>query len=192
MQLAKEAMDGIAKEKAWTEEAKKQREKKERQVKEREEWHRKNWEDKVKAAVGQSSPPSKAQADAQLPLARALISQPCTEPPPTAQQLSGLVQSFQEVNSDLAKKQQEWQAKEKAAATRKLTKKEKEEQWRWSMEDGTFKMLAGRQQLINRFKVIIDRHQKRQMMRNEIALGRAELDPRVHSKRYNREVAEIR
>ncbi len=146
----------------------------------------------MKAAVRQSSLLSKAQADAPPPLARAVISQPCTEPPPAAQQLAGLAQSFQEVDSDLAKKQQEWQAQEKADATRKLPKREKEEQWRWLMEDGAFKTLAGRQQLIVRFKVTIDRHQRRQRRRNEIVLGRADPDLRFYLKRYDREVAEIK
>ncbi len=75
---------------------------------------------------------------------------------------------------------------------RKLTKKEKEEQWRRLMEDGVFKMPAVRQQLVDRFKAIIDRHQRCQTMRNEIVLGCAAPDPRVHSKRYDRDVAEIR
>ncbi len=81
-------------------------------------------ENKVQAAVGQSPPPSMAQANALPPLTRALISKPPTEPipivqqlsgmahsfqepPPAAKQLSGKVQRFQEVDSDLAKKQQE-------------------------------------------------------------------------------------
>ncbi len=36
--------------------------------------------------------------------------------------------------------------------------------------------------VVDRFKVIINRHQKRQMRRNEIVLGRAEPDLRVQSK----------
>ncbi len=84
----------------------------------------------MQAAVRQSPLPSTVQADAPPPLARAPISKPLTELLPTVQQLSGKVQSFQEVDSDLAKKQQEWQAQKQAATTRKMTKKEKEEQFK--------------------------------------------------------------
>ncbi len=170
------------------------REKNERRAQVREAWHRKNWDEKVKAALGQSSP-GKAKADAPQSLARAPIGQPSTILLPAAKQLAGLAQSFQDEGfaaNDLARRQQEWQATETAAATRKLTKREKEEQWIQSMEEGSFKMLAGRQQLVDRFKVIIDRHRRCQVKRNEIVLGCAEPDPRVHLEHYDRKVAEIK
>ncbi len=103
-----------------------------------------------------------------------------------------MAQGFQEVDSDLAKKQQEWEARKKAAAKKKMTKKEKEEQWRQLMENGAFKMQAGKEQLINRFKATLDRHQRHQMRRNEILLGCTQPDPKVHSKLYDDHVAGIR
>ncbi len=83
------------------------------------------------------------------------------------------------------KKQQEMRAKEKAAASRKMMKAEKEEQFRWSIEDGAFKMQASKDQLIKCFKTILDRHRKRQTMRNEIMLGHAPRNVKVHSKHYD-------
>ncbi len=168
------------------EEVKWQREKKERQAQEREEWQKqkeqKKWDEAKKAADRQPSP-SKVQADARQSLARAPISQLSTELLPTAQQ--PFSESFQDegiATNDLARRQQEWQVQQMAAATRKMTKREKEEQWRQSTEQGAFKTIASRQQLINHFKVIIDRHQRCQMMRNEIMLGHAAPDPQVHLK----------
>ncbi len=84
------------------------------------------------------------------------------------------------------------QAKEKAAATRKMTKAEKEEQWRWSMEDGVFKMQAGKDQLIKCFKTILDRHRRCETMRNGIMLGHTPPNPNVCSKHYDKHTAEIR
>ncbi len=112
--------------------------------------------------------------------------------PPMAKSLSRMVQSFQEVDSDLAKKQQEMQAKEKAATGKKMSKKEKEEQFRQSMEDGAFKTWEGKDHLIKCFKTILDRHRKRETMRNRILLGSVPLNPKVHSKCYDQHTAEIR
>ncbi len=127
---------------------------------------------KMQAAVGQSPSLSKPKAAALLPLARAPISKLATELPPPAPQLAGPapsfqepppiaaqqagqaptfpkllltrpIQSFQEVDSGLAKKYEELQAKEKAAATRKLMRAEKEEQFRWAKDEGVFKMQEG-------------------------------------------------
>ncbi len=127
---------------------------------------------KMQAAVGQSPLLSKLKAAAPPPLARAPISKLATEPPPPAPQLAGPapsfqelppiaaqqagqeptfpkspltrpIQSFQEVDSDLARKQQEWQVQQKAAATRKLSRKEKEEQFRWAKDEGAFKTQEG-------------------------------------------------
>ncbi len=53
-------------------------------------------EKKVQTAVRQLPLPSKAKADAPPPLARALISNPSTEPLPAASQLAGHTLSFQE------------------------------------------------------------------------------------------------
>ncbi len=124
----------------------------------------------MKAALAESFLP-RVKADAQLPLARAPISQPCTELPPTAQQLSGSAQSFQDEDAtaaadDLARRQQEW-AKEKAAGMK--TKKEKEEQWRQSMEDRVFKKrkLADSSQLtISRLLWTETRDDRRKGMRS--------------------------
>ncbi len=90
------------------------------------------WDEAKKAADRQPSP-SKVQADAQQSLARAPINQLSTALPPAAQQLSGLAQSFQDegiATNDLARRQQEWQVQQTAAAMRKMTKREKEEHWR--------------------------------------------------------------
>ncbi len=54
---------------------------------------------------------------------------------------------------------------------RKMTKREKEEQWRQSMEQGAFKTIAGQKQLSDHFRVIMERHQKCQTKRNQIMLG---------------------
>ncbi len=94
--------------------------------------------------------------------------------------------------NDLARRQQEWQAKQMKEAMRKKTKREKEEQWRQSMEQGAFKTIAGKQQLIDHFRVIVDRHQRCQMKRNQIVLGREPPDLKVHSECYDREVAAIK
>ncbi len=162
---------------------------------EREERHRKSAEKKAQAAVRQSLPPSMVLADALPPLARAPISKPPTKLPPAAQQLAGQARSFQAANKiarDFTMKQQEWQAQKQAAATRKMMKTEKEEQWRRLMEDGAFKTQAGKEQLINRFKAILDKHKRCEMMRNEILLGHAQPDPRVCSKCYDDHMAGIR
>ncbi len=130
--MAREATDKIANEKAMMEEAKRQREKKDLQAMEREEWHRlnkqKKWDKTKKAATAVRQPsPSKAQANAQQPLARAPIGQPTPAQPPAAQLLSGLAWSFQDKGiaaNDLARRQQEWQVKQPEAAMRKMTKRE--------------------------------------------------------------------
>ncbi len=82
--------------------------------------------------------------------------------------------------------------KQAKAAMRKLNKREKEEQWRESVEQGAFKMKAGWQQLIDHFRVIMDRHRRHQMKRNQIQLGHVPLDPRVQSKHYDREMVVMR
>ncbi len=69
--------------------------------------------------------------------------------------------------------------------------KEKEEQFRWSMEDGAFKTWDGKNHLIKRFKTILDRHRKRQMARNQILLGNALPNEKDHSKCYNDHTAAI-
>ncbi len=51
---------------------------------------------KTHAAVGQSPSLSKQKAATPPSLTRAPISQPATKPPPTVQQLLGMVQAFQE------------------------------------------------------------------------------------------------
>ncbi len=147
-------------------------------MREREEWHRqkeqKKWDEvKAAAAIAQLSP-SKAQSEPQPTLARALISQPTPTLLPTCQQLSGLAQGFQDegiATNGLVSRQQEFQAKRAGAAMRKLTKREKEEQWRQSMEQGAFKTIAGRKQLIDSLSVLMERHQKRQTRSNQIVLG---------------------
>ncbi len=104
--------DKIADQKARGEEAKRQREKKDLQAREREEWHKqkeqKKWDEVKQAAIGQPSP-SKVQAKTWPSLARAPVGQPTPTPPPTAQQLAGLAQTFQDEDvtaNDLALRQQ--------------------------------------------------------------------------------------
>ncbi len=82
--------------------------------------------------------------------------------------------------------------KEKAAATRKLTRKEKEEQFRWSKDEGALKTQEGREQLIRHFKAIVDRHRKRQTARNQILLGKIPPSKKFHSKCYDEHMAAIR
>ncbi len=176
---------------------------------------------KMQAAVGQSPSPSKPKAAALLPLARAPISKLAMEAPPPAPQLAGPalsfqelppvtaqqagqaptfprllpsrpVQSFQEVDSGLAKKYKELQAKEKAAATRRLMKAEKEEQFRWLKDEGAFKTQEGRDHMIRHFKVIVDRHRKREISRNRILLGKALYSEKFHSKCYDEHTAAIK
>ncbi len=60
------------------------------------------------------------------------------------------------------------------------------------MEDGAFKMSAGRKQLTDRFKAILGRHKRRQTIRNKILLGRAPPNLKVCSKRYDKHMGEIR
>ncbi len=60
------------------------------------------------------------------------------------------------------------------------------------MEDGAFKTQAGKDQLIKCFKTIVDRHRKHEMMRNEILLGCASPNLKVHLKRYDKHKGEFR
>ncbi len=92
----------------------------------------------------------------------------------------------------MAKKQEEWQAEKRAAATMKYTKREKEEQFRCVKDEGAFRTQAGKDAMIKRFKAVVDRHRKREQSRNRILLGTEPYSDKFKSKCYDEHVASIR
>ncbi len=96
------------------------------------------------------------------------------ELPPVAAPQAGpalTVKTFQEVDSGLAKKYEGWQEQQRAAATLKCMKAEKEEQFRHVKDEGAFRTQAGKDAMTRCFKTVVDRHRKCEQSRNQILLG---------------------
>ncbi len=126
------------------------------------------------------------------------------EPPPVATLQAGPAltfpqssptapfQTFQETDSDLAKKPKGWQAEERAKATLKCTKAEKEEQFRKATYEGVFKTQAGRDAMIGCFKAVVERHRKHERARSQMLLGTRPHSDQFKSKCFDEHMACIR